>query len=477
MALSNKSKYKLAYLLGDLAMSGLAIFLYNICRYYIMEEEMLRQGFASLGIFMRANMVMVGQLCFPVAMAWIYWLSGYYNEVFRKSMLQEISTTFLSSFVCTMLVFFVALINDTVIDHYQNYEMLLVLWGMIFVCIYPVRLFITLLVKRRVARSCIEFPTLVVGCNDRAKERVAELQRLKGKLGYNVVGFISADSSHEHNVMGLPVFDVDNVEKACRQYGITDIIVVPQHRNAQEVLHGINKFFSLNLPIKVFPEDADLFLSRGRLATVYGASLIDISYSNMTECETNLKRTSDVVLSFVALVLLLPLFAIVAALIKCKSGGPVIFKQKRVGLHGKPFTIYKFRTMVVDAEADGKPRLTRVDDERVLPFGHFMRKYRIDELPQFWNVLIGDMSIVGPRPERQYFIDQIVEQAPYYTLLFQVRPGITSLGMVKYGYASSVEAMVERMRYDIIYIENISFVTDLKIVIYTIRTVVTGKGL
>lgn len=197
----------------------------------------------------------------------------------------------------------------------------------------------------------------------------------------------------------------------------------------------------------------------------------------MTECETNLKRTSDVVLSFVALVLLLPLFAIVAALIKCKSGGPVIFKQKRVGLHGKPFTIYKFRTMVVDAEADGKPRLTRVDDERVLPFGHFMRKYRIDELPQFWNVLIGDMSIVGPRPERQYFIDQIVEQAPYYTLLFQVRPGITSLGMVKYGYASSVEAMVERMRYDIIYIENISFVTDLKIVIYTIRTVVTGKGL
>ena len=189
------------------------------------------------------------------------------------------------------------------------------------------------------------------------------------------------------------------------------------------------------------------------------------------------KRLLDVLFAVVGLVVLSPLMIAIALLLKSQRNGPAFFTQERIGQGGRAFTIYKFRTMVVDAEADGKPRLTRVDDERVLPFGHFMRKYRIDELPQFWNVLIGDMSIVGPRPERQYFIDQIVEQAPYYTLLFQVRPGITSLGMVKYGYASSVEAMVERMRYDIIYIENISFVTDLKIVIYTIRTVVTGKGL
>lgn len=133
--------------------------------------------------------------------------------------------------------------------------------------------------------------------------------------------------------------------------------------------------------------------------------------------------------------------------------------------------------MTINAERDGKPRLTAANDDRVFPFGHFLRKYRLDELLQFWNVLRGDMSIVGPRPERQYFIDRIIERAPHYTLLLQVRPGITSLGMVKYGYASNIEGMIERMKYDIIYIENISLITDLKIAFYTIWTVVTGKGL
>ena len=133
--------------------------------------------------------------------------------------------------------------------------------------------------------------------------------------------------------------------------------------------------------------------------------------------------------------------------------------------------------MIVDSEPDGIPQLTKDNDFRITKIGKFLRKYRIDEIPQFWNVIKGEMSIVGPRPEREYFINQILQKAPYYALLHQIRPGITSMGMVKYGYASTIDEMLERLKFDIIYIENMSLVTDMKIIIYTIKTVITGKGL
>ena len=176
-----------------------------------------------------------------------------------------------------------------------------------------------------------------------------------------------------------------------------------------------------------------------------------------------------------ALILLTPVYLFAAIMVKMGSKGPVFYSHERIGKNGKPFTMYKFRSIVQDAEKDG-PQLSSKTDPRITSFGRFMRKTRIDEIPQFWNVLKGDMSMVGPRPERRYYIDKIVERAPHYKYLHKVRPGITSWGQVKYGYAENVDEMVERLKYDVLYIENMSLIVDLKILIYTVLIVLQGRG-
>ena len=208
-----------------------------------------------------------------------------------------------------------------------------------------------------------------------------------------------------------------------------------------------------------------------------GDPLVDVSGCSMGDCERNIKWLCDVVISAVALVVLAPFYAMLAVAIKLDSKGAVVYKQRRIGLHNKPFTIYKFRSMVEDAEKDSVPQLSGDDDRRVTRVGRWMRKYRIDETLQFWNVLKGDMSLVGPRPEREYYLKQMMERVPYCALLHQVRPGITSLGMVKYGYARNVDEMIERLKFDLLYLENMSLVNDLKILIYTVKIVINGRGI
>ncbi|HEX3024451.1 MAG TPA: sugar transferase [Chitinophagaceae bacterium] len=191
--------------------------------------------------------------------------------------------------------------------------------------------------------------------------------------------------------------------------------------------------------------------------------------------ESILKRLFDLIISVAALILLSPVLLIIAVITKLTSKGSVLYKQERIGHNEKPFTIFKFRSMYADAEKNG-PALSSDHDERITAWGKFMRTWRLDELPQLWNIAIGDMSLVGPRPERKFYIDQLVQQSPQYSNLLKVKPGLTSWGMVKFGYASSVEEMVQRMEYDLMYIKEASLLLDIRIILHTFSLVISGKG-
>jgi exopolysaccharide biosynthesis polyprenyl glycosylphosphotransferase len=219
----------------------------------------------------------------------------------------------------------------------------------------------------------------------------------------------------------------------------------------------------------------DIMLGHVKMQQIFGAILIEIYPAIMPAWQRTLKRVIDVGASLLALILLAPLLAYIAVRVKFSSPGPILYSQERIGHKGEPFTIYKFRSMYVDAESAG-PALSSDHDPRVTRWGAFMRKMRLDELPQFYNVLIGEMSLVGPRPERKFYIDQIMKVAPHYKHLLKVKPGITSWGQVKYGYAENIDQMVERLKFDILYIENMSLLVDFKILIYTVLTILEARG-
>jgi exopolysaccharide biosynthesis polyprenyl glycosylphosphotransferase len=228
--------------------------------------------------------------------------------------------------------------------------------------------------------------------------------------------------------------------------------------------------------ISIVPRTYDILTGAAMIVALESQPLIRITEHKMSDTQLCIKRAFDVVVSAVMLLILSPLFFVVGALVKFTSIGPIFHKQERIGLHGKAFNIIKFRTMYVDAEQPNKPQLSADNDPRITTIGKILRKYRIDEIPQFWNILKGDMSIVGPRPERQFFIKQIEEKAPYYCMIYRIRPGLTSWGPIKVGYTDTIEKMVQRLNYDIAYIENMSIGLDLKIMFYTISVIFNGKG-
>lgn len=470
----NTTRQRLFYITGDFITTNLAVLIFNICRFYILPDAI--PLFYTLDRYLLSQNIMLGQIFFPLIMMGIYYLSGYYNIVFPKSRLQELGATFSAALIGTAIIFFIALINDLQSDRYFNYEIILILYASLFVPVYLVRLYITRITTSKIHSRELSFSTLIVGTSAKAMEFQRKIETARRSMGFNIVGFV-ATSPEEHDVQcSLPIYSLEELHEICIKQQIDNLIIVSPQKSEEHTLELINKLLPLDMPIYISPNTLQLLTSRIPQGNIAGEPLIDISHTEMSQSTINCKRIADILISAFSLIIISPIIAIIATAIKIESKGPAFFKQTRIGYHKKPFKMYKLRSMYTDAENAG-PALSVENDPRITRVGRFIRKYRLDELPQFWNVLRGDMSLVGPRPEREYYIRKIMERAPYYTLVHRVRPGITSWGMVKFGYASSIDEMVERLRYDLIYIENISIMVDIKIIIYTIHTVFTGKGI
>ena len=407
----------------------------------------------------------------------IYYISGQYSFIYRKSRLLELWKTLLTSVVGVTIIFFLLLLNDTISDYKKYYNLYFTLFSLHFSFTYLFRLILTTRTIHRIHRRIIGFNTIVIGGSDNAVRLVEDLMSQRRPAGNKIVGFLTVDERDSYPLAKYTpnLGTYRNLQKVVNDYKVEEIIIAiesSEHKLLSEILIMLE---NRTHTVWGIPDLFDILTNQAKTNTIFGSPLLKISNGLMPVWQENVKRLIDVAGSVFASIILFPVFVGLAVGIRMSSKGPILYRQERIGKFGKPFTIYKLRTMVNNAEENG-PLLSSLDDQRITRIGQFMRRTHLDEIPQFINVIKGEMSLVGPRPERKYYIDQIAEKAPYVTHLQKLRPGITSWGQVKYGYASNVDQMVERLKYDMVYLKNISLYVDFKILIYTIMDCVKGKG-
>ncbi len=467
---ASKKIERAKFVLTDWISANISVLAFNVFRCIITAGQ--HDSIGEVIAYVAQPKLCIEQLLIPLALLCLYWLSGFYNNPFGKSRFYELLNTALISGIATIGIHLSLMTNDQVSDIEANLVQILTIFLIFFFFTVAGRLIMINRQIRHFKSGEWKNNTVVVGNSKKAHELATQLKKGRSIIGSNIVGFFKIPGENNESDDAWPL---DDIAKICKQHKIDQVILSPEKADDDTILSLVYQLFPLGIPLKLLPGTLNFITSSIHLKDIYGQPLVDLTHSSMGEGSKNVKRTLDVIASATTLLALSPLYLALAVWVKIDSKGPVFYRQERIGRHQKPFDIIKFRTMHTDAEADG-PQLSDDDDPRVTRSGHIMRKYRLDELPQFWNVLKGDMSIVGPRPEREFYIKQIMKKAPYYTLLYQTRPGITSWGMVKYGYASHVDQMVERSKFDLLYISNMSILVDLKIMLYTVLTIIEGRG-
>ena len=471
----NKKLQVLKYLFADFFSAAAAWTLFYIFRKIYIEPE--KYGKSVPVVF--GEKFFWSLLLIPILWILAYSLAGFYKNIYRKSRLKEIGQTLLFSIIGVIILFFTLLLDDEIGSYKNYYQSILVLFGLQFGLTASFRFILSSITSYRVHNRIIGFNTLLVGSNKNALNLYNEMQNQHESSGNNFIGFVHVDNKNGYSDelnKNLPhIGELSNLKEIILKNKIEEVIIAIESSEHENIGKIVNELDSENVIIKVIPDMYDILSGSVKMNSIFGAPLIEISREIMPAWEQSAKRIIDITVSLFVLISFSWVYLIIAIAVKISSKGPVFYSHERIGWHGRPFFIHKFRSMYMDAEKNG-PALSSKKDTRITPLGKFLRKVRLDEIPQFYNVLIGEMSIVGPRPERQFFIDQIIQKAPHYKHLHKVRPGITSWGQVKYGYAENVDQMIERLKYDIIYIENMSLGVDFKILIYTALIVLQGRG-
>jgi len=459
------------YLLTDLLSAMLAWTCFFAFRKYAVEG-------ASLDLFhMNDDRFFLGAFILPILWVLFYMLTGTYTDVYRKSRLNELSKTFYQTLIGVMVIFFALLLDDMISDYRKYYSLIIALFLFHFVITFLGRLNILNRAKSQLVKGLVGYDTLIIGADEKAMDLFDDITNRDYSQGYNFVGYTDP-GNRESNLLQehLPnLGDSTDLISLVNKHDIDEVILAVENADNNKISKIINQLADTKVIIKIIPQMKDILSGSVKMSNVIGTALIEIFPQLMPAWQYHTKRFIDILASVLVFLILWPLYLFIAIRVKLSSSGPILYKQERLGLKGKPFYIYKYRSMIVDAEKDG-PALSSDNDPRITPWGRIMRKWRLDEIPQFYNVLIGDMSLVGPRPERQYYADKIVEKAPAYAHLKKVKPGLTSWGMVKFGYAENVDEMIERMKWDLLYIENMSLAIDIKIMLYTVIIIAQGVG-